>query len=401
MKYRLSVVRRVLFTSTAVLLLVGVVAPLLQTGHAAAAQLTTRSITVSDSGPSGGTITTGVGSGTGVTYKVAFTTASTANSLVIDFCAESPIINATCTAPTGMSAASATLGSGTGNMGGWTITPSASQIKMSVGSGTAAAAGSQIFTLSGITNPSALGTFFARIYTYSAANEPTYTSATNVGTYADYGGIALTTAQVISITARVAESLTFCVSGTVQSSWTTHDCTATQAASSPALTLGHGSPTPTLDSTAVDTGTVYSQLSTNAIHGVVIDLRNSNTTCGGLSSDGGATCGIPAVGSTASAITAGTAAFGLFVAPSTDDTNGLGSLAINTNYDDGTHTTAPNLYYGMNATNVDSTYGDTLATATGPVYRVDSAYTFGATASLTTPAGVYKANMDLIATGTF
>lgn len=418
--------KRAISGSVALLFLLAMVLPSFSWNNVLAAQMSSRSITMSDSAESGGAIATGVGSGTNVTYKVSFTTSNTANSLIIDFCSDSPIIADTCTAPTGFSVSSVTVTAVTGNIGttGWAQgggKGSASQFAIYNNTGTAAAAGAQVFTISGVTNQSTLATspaFYARIYTFSNNTYGTYTSASAPGNYVDYGGIALSTNQIITITARVQETLSFCVSGAAPVTWTTkHDCTDTQAAVSPALTLGHGTPTPTLDQTAVDSGTVYSQTSTNATNGVTIAMRNSNTSCGGLSADGGATCAIPAIGSTAAAIVAGTANFGMAVGPSVDDTNGIGTLTPAATYYNASHytftggllplstptgnTVPTDVYYGMNATNVESTYGDTVASSTGPIYRVDDAYTFGATAALTTPAGIYTANMDLIATGTF
>jgi hypothetical protein len=426
MTTNMRVLRRFAYTFSAMMLLVSVGIPLLHYGSAAAAtQLGSRSITMSDSGASGNsTITSGVGSGTNVTYQVSFTTSTTASSLVIDFCANDPIIGDTCVPPTGMNASGAALTGVTGNIGtGWNITPSGNQVKLAAGGGgSAASPGSQVFDLTGITNPSTLtnstsntsATFYARIYTYFNNTYGSYTGSSptsNVGNFEDYGGIAMSVTQTISITARVQESLEFCVSGDNTTTWTTTgDCSDTNAAAPPVLILGHGTPTAVLDSTAVDTGTVYSQLSTNATHGAVIDMRNSNTTCGGLSADGGATCAIPAVGATAAAITAGTAKFGMYEAPSSDQpvvgssTAGTGAFTLNPTYDDGSHQTAPNLYYGMDTTagtGVDSTFGSQIASTATPCYRVDDAYTYGATASLTTPAGIYTANMNMIATGTF
>ena len=50
---------------------------------------------------------------------------------------------------------------------------------------------------------------------------------------------------------------------------------------------------------------------------------------------------------------------------------------------------------------VSGTFGSTLAKSTGPTYRVQNRYIFGATAALTTPAGIYTSNMTMTATGTF
>jgi hypothetical protein len=103
-KINFGVVKRAFYVMLATLLVVAGL-PLLNPGKAAAAQFSTRSIQLSDSGVSGGSITTGVGSGTNVTYRVSFTPSALAESMVIDFCTQDPIINDTCTAPTGMTAA--------------------------------------------------------------------------------------------------------------------------------------------------------------------------------------------------------------------------------------------------------------------------------------------------------
>ena len=413
--------QRIAYTMAAIAVFFGVALPAFRPHLAAAAQLTTRSITMSDSGQSGGTITTGVGSGTNVKYKFSFVSTTSAQSMIIDFCNTSPLIGDTCTAPVGMSLTGATLTGITGNItaAGWTITTTASQIKLAKGTGAAATAGTQSFEISGITNPASVvyggtpkpvGTFYGRMYTYADATfgstTTAYVSPVSLGDFKDYGGIALATNQIITITAKVQEQLTFCVSGAAQATWTTNnDCSDPQAAVAPALILGHGSPTSILDNSAVDTGTVYSQISTNALSGAAIAIRNSNTTCGGLSADGGVTCNIPANNTgaaTPSAIAAGTAAFGMYVTNGALGVSGLGTVTADTNYNDGTPT-----HYGMDTeTTVDTgsvtgTYGDRVAYSTAPCYRINNNYTFAATASLTTPAGIYTANMDLIATGTF
>ncbi|MDB5175544.1 MAG: hypothetical protein JWM81_402 [Candidatus Saccharibacteria bacterium] len=409
---KFRVLQRVGYTMAAVALLVGVAYPVFRPKTASAAQLLLRGITLSDSGVSGGTITTGVGSGTGVTYQVKFTTTTAADSLIIDFCSQNPIIGDTCTVPTAMVTSGVGLAGVSGDITspGWAATSaSAGHIELAKGSGSTAAAGVQSFNLTGITNTSTLGTFYARIYTYSDAtfgsSTTAYTLPTAPGNYKDYGGIALSTNQIITITARVQEQLTFCVSGTIHSSWTTHGCDSTQAADAPALTLGHGTPTPTLDSTAIDTGSVYSQISTNATAGATIAMRNSNTTCGGLSANGGTSCDIPAIGTGGYVIgtmVIGTAAFGMSTGDGTPDTNGTGTLTADANY----KSTGANTY-GMDTEttgdtgSVIGTFGDPVASSTAPLYRMDSTYTFAAVASLTTPAGIYTANIDLIATGKF
>jgi hypothetical protein len=209
----------------------------------------------------------------------------------------------------------------------------------------------------------------------------------------------------------VQESLEFCVSGAAQSTWTTsYNCNDPSASTSPpAVTLGHGTPTKVLDATAVDEGTIYSQLSTNATHGAVVYMRSGNTACGGLSADNDTTCQIPAIGVTPSAIVAGTANFGMYAAPSSDEGSGTplgsGAMTVSAPYNGGTvGTTLPNVGFGMDTTagtGVTGPYGSEIASITGPCFEVNDAYTFGATASLTTPAGIYTDNLSMVATGTF
>jgi hypothetical protein len=415
-KPNLRIVRRSFYAVVAATLVFSVGSSLFHGGSAAAAQLQYRSIQMSDSAASGSNsdITTGVGSGTDVTYQVTFTTSAAADSVVIDFCSDSPIINDSCTAPTGMVTTGAGLGtvSGGGNISSanWNIgTPTASQVELADKTLNAnpTSVGVQSFDITGITNPSTLSgtatpdgaSFYARIYTYANNSYGTYSNASSAGDFLDYGGIALSVTLTITITARVQESLEFCVSGAAQSTWvTSNDCNDPNAATAPALTLGHGSPTLTLDSTAVNTGTIYSQLSTNATHGAVIYMRSDNTNCGGLSADDDTTCAIPAVGATAVPIVAGTAGFGMYASASTDGPSGTGAMVIAAPYSSGPTD------YGMDTTagtGVTGTFGSEVSDITGPCYRVNDAYTYGATASLTTPAGIYNDDLSMIATGTF
>ena len=455
--------QRIVCTMLAALLVVAGM-PFLQQGRASAStQLADRSIQLSDSAPSGTTITTGVGSGTSVTYKVSFKAFNNAASIILDFCPASPIINDPCTAPTGMNVSSATLTNITGAVGaagfGWTITGTGgNHIKISHSDGNAAhdiTAGDQVFEIGGITNPSSVapqgttlpaGTFYARIYTYADSAASGYVSVTNTGpssgptAIVDYGGIALATASTVTISARVQEQLSYCVTGAPQTTWASHDCSDPIVGSTlPSMKIGHGSTTnPYLDDQQVDASTVYTQLSTNATHGAIINMRNSNLTCGGLSADGGSTCLIPPVAAGAavaggSPITAGTAAFGLSVGVGTKDNavTSKGQIDPDPRYYSAAHVTQvinpannasvnPDLYFGMDTTtstgpkpatgpfspytydgSVIGSYGSTIASSPGPTYRINQFLTFAAAAALTTPAGIYTANVTLVATGTF
>jgi hypothetical protein len=368
-----TILKRISNGLAAVLLVAATAGVLINPSSASAAgQVSSRSIQMSSSAK-----------GATASYMVQFTPATTAaQSIVIDFCSNSAVIGASCTAPTGMNAASATFTAGTGTTNWILGTAGASQLKLNKNTGSNLGTSQVNFTINSVVNPTNAGTFYARIYTFANTTYGTYSSATSVGNDMDEGGIALSATDTVSINATVQESLTFCVNKTSPG----NACTSLSTPIT--VTLGTGSPV-TLDANGVYTDTIYTQLSTNAASGAQVALK-TNWSCTGLSRDSGSTCGIPGKGAFA-AIVAGTAAFGLNVA---DGTGGTGTVSHNANYG----TTAGS--YGMGA-NVTSTYGDAIESSTGPVANVNSLLTYGATASATTPSGVYSATHTYIATGTF
>ena len=390
-------------------LLVGASAPALlpKVPTVSAAQVTLRSIRMSDSGPSG-TAFTGVGSGDAVKYTVGFTTGSAMQSFVLDFCAASPLIDDTCAAPTGFDASSTTLTA----TGSWSLgTNTAAHVEFTNTSSQSAGAFS--FELNAIQNPSTVGTFYARITTYSNATYGTYAGPTSTGNYVDYGGVALSTTETITVTARVMEQLSLCASGGVAVT-NANNLTAAGScgsATTPSIKLGT-SPDYVLGYTAAtpSSANIYTQLSTNASQGYALYLRASNTGCssdsGGLSRDGGATCEIPPINTgtaTADTFTNNTAEFGAFVSDGTAATGGTGSNTAVSRWD-GTGST----YLMDTATandNVLSTYGSKIAETTGgdpkQADSVNNTITFAAVASPVTPAGIYSENFSLIGVGTF
>lgn len=388
--------------AAAVAVVLGALVPALTPLVSAAGQVQTRSIEMSDATPSHAN----------TSYKVTFTPATTATeSMVIDFCSNSSIISGACTAPLGFNAlASVGFTAGTGTTG-WAVDTgasfaSASTVALKDGSAPTNALGTSAvdFTLTGITNPSGTGSFWARIYTYSddtyGSTGTAYTTPQALGTYVDYGGFALSTTTLINVTATVMETLTFCTSGYAAGTPPGPTCGTTgQALSAPNLILGHGTPQ-VLDSTQVDTDNAYFQVSTNALTGAVVRMKSHNACAnGGLSRDGGTSCPIPGIGALAG-FTPAAAQFGLHL---TAVAGGVGSVVADSDYDG---TTATN--YGMGNQTIGgtndptSTYGADIATTAGTASaNVNELMTFGAQANVTTPAGVYSVNESLIATGTF
>lgn len=374
---------RLIGIATAVaLLLIGnlpLLAPLVYAG-----QVTARSIEMSSSQPSL----------TSVQYAVSFTPATNGgviNGIVVDFCMNSPLIGDSngCTTTNGPSVTSSPAISGMSlSIGTWTASTNGSApyhtLILTNGSGNTGSTSTPVtFTITTMVNPTTANTtFFARVLTYTTTGgASSYTSA-SPGSYEDYGGDALSTASVISITATVSETLTFCTSSSAPLS-------GCSGLTTPNLTIGHGNP-PILDNTQVDTATAYTQISSNDQSGTIVRMIDSNTsgcTNGGLKS--GSNC-IPGIGAFGS-MSAGTADFGLNVA---NGTGGIGTVTANPNYGPTSNK------YGMGSS-VTSTYGDPIESSSGATANVNSLLTFAATASPVTPAGIYTASMTLIATGTF
>lgn len=354
--------------------------------------------------------------GAAATYEFTFkTTADQASKniqgVIVDFCggngADSPFIgDSNCTIPTSMTVPNS--GSATGvsglNAGTWSVAngTAAHILKLTNASATTNV-GSNVtvtFTVSGFVNPSSTGIFYARIATFqtvAAANA--YTSSTP-GSYTDYGGIALTTTTAVVVTAKVQETLTFCLSKAVP----TAGCAG---ADNPAVNLGDRVGTTDnyilTNSNTVYTGTVNSQLTTNALNGAVVRLKTTNTTaCAGLSANNGTdTCSqFPAKGAAAAfnISGSGSAGFGMCVVPAAGVTvaspfSGANCAAKGDTTEWGLNNTA--------ATTAAPNYGDTLYNTAAPTKNANVAINYGVMSVDTTPAGIYTTVQSMIATGTF
>jgi len=371
--------RRAVYYALAIMLVLVSVLPAL----VSAAQVTERSIELSSSSKAV----------TNVSYKVNFTAPATAAAIVIDFCENSPLIGTTCDAPAGFDVSGATVSAGTYTVG--TLTTAANN-KIQLNG--AVAASTNTLTLAGVANPTASGPLYARIVTYdTTTNANGYTSTALGSGNVDQGGVAMSITDEIGVSAAVLESMTFCIAGATIS----ENCDLT-GNSAPVITLGEtvGSSI-ALVPTAVSTGNIHTQISTNASGGAIVSLKSNATNCGGLLRAGApSACDIlPAL---ATGIAASEAKFGVRTATATDtgaDANGVFEPVSGSNYNNSTY--ALN-YVSGNATGVTSTFGDAfLDTNDAPVNNKNMQLTFGASASNDTPAGQYSADLSLIATGKF
>ena len=370
--------RRIAYVISAAVLVLVMLVPAI----VAAAQVTSRSIELSSSSAAA----------QNVNYKVGFTAISAAAAFVVEFCSDSPIIGQTCTAPTGFSTAgAASATSGVTNVS----KPTANKLVITK----AIAANDQVSVdVSGINNPTSAGSLYARIVTYTQVTDANnYTSANLGNNSVDQGGVAISITPTVAVSGAVLESLTFCLSAVALQA----NCVG---ASAPTIQLGETvASTKALNAGFVSTGNVFTQLSTNAGSGAVVSLKSNATGCGGLKRAGApAACDIaPALNSN---IIAGEAKFGVKTASAATDTTGAGItpsgvLVASGLYNSSTY--ALN-YVANNSAGVTSPYGDPiLNTNSLPVNNKNMQLTFGASISNSTPAGLYSADISLVASGKF
>jgi hypothetical protein len=289
---------------------------------AQAAQITARSLTLqagADPILNGGSRPSAV-----VNHFFQFTLPTTASvgSIQFKYCTLARAPSVTCTTPAGLSTTSATLGTESG-LTGFSIvntTNGSPYLTRSAASGT----GSVTYRLDGITNPSGAScglpiqdncTFFVWISTFASTD--TTGSATDTGT------VTASTAQQITLTGTMPESLVFCTGGTVTTTAGVPDCAT---ASSGAVSFNQlFSPT--------DTATATSKMaaSTNAGSGYVITINGPTLTSGsntitGMSTTGTGDLGVHGISQFGTNLKANTTttsnpAVGSEVAPAANGTN--------------------------------------------------------------------------------
>jgi hypothetical protein len=366
------------------------------------------------------TIATSAAGATDVQYDVAFTTSTDSNGLalqgiVIEFCSNSPIIGDSCTAPTGFDINEAglvfsdTIAGGAFAINGATTDANTLVLTRTDATGIA---DSTALTLTlgagggtdGVTNPSTSNaTFFARILTYTDNDDDsdgcsgvddnaTCYASTTPRVFIDAGGIALSTAAQIVVTAKVAERLTFCV-------YTLANCGAGGTNVSLGDTNGILDPAGPF----VDKNTKF-DISTNASGNAVVVLKGATLTNG--------TPTITAIGGTAATSNPGNEQYGICLYESA----GTG-LTIAAPYNNGgtpancnTQTTqtagtgatggAGTALFAFDTTSTTSTTGDLIATKPAGNSSTATIPMIGNVANAT-EAGIYTTTLTFVATGTY
>ena len=297
------------FAGIAVVVL-GLALQIIGSESAAAAQITTRSLTLQGVGTTGG-------SDPGGTVNHLFTfnlpTTGTLGSISFTYCTTA---SGTCTAPTGLDTSGVTLGTSTGVV--FTSAVSTAANSAYITRVAASGGGAATEQLVGVINPTNTNgeTFYVRIASYASTD--------TTGTAVDTGTVAAATARQIVLTGTMPESLIFCTGVTVGTTGGVPDCaTATSGAVSFNQLF---SPT--------DTATATSQMaaSTNANSGYVITINGPTMTSGtnSIPAMGTATTGVRGTGQfganlVANTTTTSTPAVGINIAPTSNGTNFKGN----------------------------------------------------------------------------
>jgi hypothetical protein len=338
----------------------------------ATSQLTARSATVTNS----------AGAATGVTYTIGFTLsgAQSLGSVKVEIC-DSPVTTTACAGTAGSSGAS--LGSATlGSMSlgaGWSV---GSQTGAGAGGtnlvlthSAASLSGAAVLVLNNVTNPTANNKeYYLRISTYTDA---TATTPAYPGT--DYGAVAMSTAQAITVSGTMPESLVFCV-GTV---WTS-DCSNISGSS---VDLGTFSPT------ATNTGTSVMAASTNASSGYIITVNGTVPTSGvnsiaamGTQSSNSAGCAVSCTSTT------GVSQFGTNVRDNTTPNVGTDVSGVGSAVGVGGYNTVDSFRFFA---------GDTVASAGTQTNNNVFTNSYIVNVGGSQAAGLYTATMTYICTATF
>jgi hypothetical protein len=326
-----------------------------------AAQLTERKVTISSS----------EAGGTAVGYTFNFTpAASTAiQSVNIDFCttASGACDPGTPTGvPTGLDTTGAAIDgtpTGLGTGGTWTGSFATNGRLRITNSSSAGSASAATVAFSGLTNPTTTNeSYYMRITTYS---DDAYTTAIDTGT------VAASTANQITVSASVDETLTFCTG--------TSDITTSSCAGATGSSVGLGSLTPS----TTGTGTSQMGAATNAGSGYAVTVAGSTLTSGANT--------ITAMG-TSTTSSQGSEQFGMNLVANTtpsvgQNPDGAGSATAATGY--GT------------ADNFKFTSGDTVASNAGADDFRRFTVSYMANVGNTTEPGTYQTTLTYVCTATF
>jgi hypothetical protein len=355
-----------------------------------AAQITNRKLTLQDRSTVGGSTPGGA-----VNHQFDFTipTSGTLGSIKFEYCTTpSGPSNPTCTAPAGLTTASATLGTSTGAVFTSAVSSSAN-VAYVTRTAASFGGGAVVTQLLNVTNPdnttcfsgttpqSNNCTFYVRISTYASTNA--------TGSPVDTGSVAASTATQIQLSGYMPESLIFCTGGNISTTSSVPDCsTATSGV------IGFNQPF-----SPSDTATAVSKMaaSTNANSGYAITYSGPTLTSGSNT--------VTAMSSSTAGVR-GTSQFGLNVVANTTTTS---TVAVGANINpasNGTNYRAnPATGYGTPDSFKFTASGDTVArsdsSSAGPTDIQIYTVSYIVNANGAQAVGTYTTTLTYVCTATY
>jgi hypothetical protein len=326
--------------------------------------------------------------------------------IVVEFCDETPIIgDPTCTAPAGFSInttptydnlhINATAGGGA-EIVDWVASDLADNGRTFIltnSTGIDTAANDIVkFDITSVTNPSTTNhSFYARIYTYDDSAAALAYLLADVdpaeGDHVDDGGIAMSTANQMTITSKVQERLTFCV-------YSNANC----GAGGNSIVLGDAQGVLDPDAAYVNNQTKF-DIATNALSGAQVVMKGDTLESAAYS--------ITALGTPGAVSLHETEQFGMCLWQSAG--SGITPVAP---YDDsvdcatapqGINVVEPAPVFAFDTSAVNGTMsqgGDVIATKV-PGYSSTATLAFLGNIDYVTEAGIYTTTLTFIATGTY
>ncbi len=353
-------------------------------------------------------------------YRVNFVLSEDITNLegvVVTFCEQSPIIgDDACDVPTGFDLDGASVtnaDAGDVNLNSFTAAfenvstggANDNTLILHNSTGVGAVNGNEVtFTIEDVTNPSDVGTFFARIMVYDGEaralayntdDDPAEIQSPDMA-----GGIALSTAEVITIEAKVQERLEFCIYTGTSTAWNQDDCSA------PDDPVVLGDVNGVLDNVnpSINNDARFN-ITTNASAGATIRMKGDTLRSG-------PTFEIASIGGTATGSDEGTEQFGMCLYSDTDTLFDAASLTPSSPYNSGDCGDADSgqgpgndngATFAFDDNTTDGTlspYGSIIATKAAGDWST-GVLVFLGNISTTTEPGIYTTTLDFIATGRY
>ena len=415
MKRLTPIVRRSSMIFTVLAFGVAVVIPaIMPADKVVAGILSSRKITLSSSEAGGvstdanGTAVVAGAGGNGAqarhNYAYTLATAGNVGSMLFQYCT-TPFVGTACTTPTGMDAstvAAVAASSGFNATEAFAIDTATSVTTGGYFTSSACASRAHCITVKRVTaqtetataktidfgqaggwikNPTAVGTFYVRVVTFS---DTAYT------TQVDDGAVAASINEDIDITAKVQEKLNFSVSASTVAA----GASCTMLSGTGAITLGDATNGVLDPATAYDKHS-YFRLNTNSGSGTTVQYTGDTLKTS-------AAVAIASAGTVANGFqsTVGSEQFGLAI-NSADTNYSFTNLTRSDPYDDGAGTIT-NLGTARFAHVTSSTATPvTVASSTGSVTCDTGAVRYIANISTTTRPGIYRTTIGYIATPTY